>query len=187
MWNPFRRKHNKQAKTLQQISYTFAIINEFNRRGLLHWQVKDKALLIEESLATVEMARGREDFTRFLDQVAQWQNFQLLQEAYDRQRIEAEAAAVKAAQTPGRVLTNADIQRIRQHARDTMIEIDPASLGMINEFDLFIIRANAPSAAEATESAGQLVAVGHYDGQKLEMAAYDDIKDAMYGDKDSEE
>lgn len=186
MWNPFRRKHNKRAKTLQQISYTFAIINEFNRRGLLHWQVKDSALLIEESLATVEMARGREDFTRFLDQVAQWQNFQLLQEAYDRQRIEAEAAAVKAAQTPGRVLTNADIQRIRQHARDTMVEIDPASLGMLQEFDLFIIRANAPSAAEATESAGQLIAVGHYDGQKLEMAAYDDIKDTMYGDKNGE-
>lgn len=184
MWNPFRRKHNKQTKALQQISYTFAIINEFARRGLIHWQVKDKTLLIEESLATVEMARGREDFTRFLDHVAQWQNFTLLQEAYDRQRLEAESTAVREAQKPGRVLTPADIQRIRQHARETMPEIDPASLSLLHEFDMLIIRANAPSAAEATESAGQLVAVGHYDGQKLEMAAYDDIKDTLHRDND---
>ena len=34
----------------------------------------------------------------------------------------------------------------------------------------------ATSVNQATESNGQLLAVGHYDGEKVEMAMYDDIK-----------
>ena len=57
-----------------------------------------------------------------------------------------------------------------------MTMIHPEQLDCIKEFDIFIIRANAPSVNQATESNGQLLAVGHYDGEKVEMAMYDDIK-----------
>lgn len=196
--NPFKR--NKQLKELQALSASFAILDEFERRGILHYhrpKVSDSSavgsLLIEESLATLKLAEGAEGFRKFLNQVAQWQNYRLLQEAYEAHRIDIEAKAVREAKKKYAVLTKADIQRIRQNAREnmsplfdesgvparhsvTLAQARTPSLSLIQEFDLFIIRATAPSAAEATESNGQLLVLGHYDGKTLDMALYDDIK-----------
>ena len=208
MWNPFKRK-SKSLKALQSLSATFAILNEFERRGLLHWQQKEKCLLIEYSLAIVKLAEGERGFKyflslvaellhlpffrqekgahfkRFLTQCAQWQNFKLLQEAYERHRIDTEAKAVREAKKKYAVLTKADIQRIRQNARDNMDSLDPTAIlgGATQDFDLFIIRATAPSSAHATEANGQLLALGHYDGKTLEMAMYEDIKHNLRKDE----
>ena len=180
MW-PFNRKKKKQLRELKEVSSAFAIIGEMNRRGLIHWQVKDKLLLIEESLALLQLAQGEKGFRKFLEQVAQWQNYQLISETYDRQRINAEAKAVREAESvPGKVLTADDIQRIRLNARNTLQFIDPDEIkSLITEFDIMVIRAAARSADEAVEENGQLLALGHYDGKQLEMAMYDDIKNAL--------
>lgn len=187
MW-PFRRKKNKrQLRELRNLSTAFAIVNEFNRRGLLHWQEKDKILLIEEQLAIVELAQGEQGFRRFLEHAAQWQNYQLLQQAYEQQRIDIEAQAVRDADKEvGRVLSQTDIQRIRLNARSDMHTIDPRKLkGLIKEFDIMVIRATAKSEADATQEDGQLLAVGHYsfdesdEPGKLEMAMYEDVKSVL--------
>lgn len=179
--NPFKR--NKQLKELQSLSASFAILDEFSRRGILHYhnprplrEGQGGSLLIEESLATLKLAEGAEGFRKFLNQVAQWQNYRLLQEAYEAHRIDIETKAVCEAKKKYAVLTKADLQRIRQNARDNMEQIDPDKLDYVKAFDLFIIRATAPSSAQATEANGQLLALGHYDGKTLEMAMYDDIK-----------
>ena len=177
MWNIFKRKKKKQLKELTQLSQAFAIITEFNRRGLIHWQVKDKILLIEESLAVVQMAQGEEAFKRFLNHAANWQNFRLIRDAYDQARVDFEAQAVREAQQKEGNLSKADIQRIRQNARSKMDVIPIEQLpGLIREFDIMIIRANAISPQTAKEENGQLLALGHYDGKQVEMAMYDDIK-----------
>ncbi len=180
MW-PFNRKKKKQLRELKETSTAFAIISEMNRRGLIHWQVKDKILLIEESLALIQLAQGEKGFRKFLELLAQWQNYQLISDAYDHQRINVETKAVREAESvAGRVLTADDIQRIRLNARDSLQIIDPEEIkSLITEFDIMIIRAAAQSAAEATESNGLLLAVGHYDGTKLEMAMFEDIKDTL--------
>lgn len=196
--NPFKR--NKQLKQLQALSASFAILDEFARRGVIHWHGSlpnngragdGSALLIEESLATLKLAEGAEGFKKFLEQVAQWQNYKLLQDAYEAHRIDTEVKAVREAKKKYAVFTKTDIQRIRQNARENMSEIDPDKLNYVKEFDLFIIRATDPSAAEALKdtpsykegdggSSGQLLALGHYDGKKLEMAMYDDIKHNIF-------
>ena len=83
---------------------------------------------------------------------------------------------MRAAQKKYVSLTKADLQRIRMNARNNMQQKDPEQLSLIKEFDIFIIRASAPSADLATVENGQLLAIGHYDGNKVEMAMYDDIK-----------
>jgi len=177
MWNIFKRKKKKQMKELTQLSQAFAIITEFNRRGLIHWQTKDKILLIEESLAVVQMAQGEERFRNFLNHVANWQNFRLIRDAYDQARIDLEAKAVREAQKKEGNLSKAGIQRIRQNARSRMDVIPTEQLpGLIREFDIMIIRANAISPQTAKEENGQLLALGHFDGKQVEMAMYDDIK-----------
>ena len=181
MWPFSKNKKKQQLRELNNLSTAFAIIGEMNRRGLLHWQVKDKTLLIEESLAIVELAQGEQGFRRFLEHVAQWQNYQLISEAYEQQRIDIEAKAVREAENKlGKVLTKYDIERIRQNARNDMQTIDPNQLsGLIKDFDIMIIRAKAQSEATATQENGLLLAVGHYDGEKLEMAMYDDVKSVL--------
>ncbi len=180
MWNPFRRK-SKHQREVQKLSYTFAILETFARRGLIFWKKKDKMLLIEESLAVIKLAEGADGFQHFLDQVAQWQNFQLIQEAYEVHRIDVETKAVREAQKQHSKLDKEDIQRIRQNARMNMPEIDPDKMDTVHEFDILVIRANAPSRKEATTGDGSLLAVGHYDGRRVEMAMYDDIRHEVIG------
>ncbi len=175
MWNPLKRK-NKKLRELQKLTATFAILEEIARRGLLFWKQKDHILLIEESLATLKLAEGAKGFQHFLNQVALWQNYKLLSEAYEQHRIDIEVAAVRNAQKQYVVLSKADLLRIRQNARENMEEIEPDKLGYVREFDIMILRASAPSAVKATEENGQLLAVGHYDGKRVEMAMYEDIK-----------
>lgn len=180
MWNPFkRRKNRKQLRELGLISKQFALVGEIARRGLIYWKAQDKILLLEESLATIKLSEGKEGFQHFLDQVAAWQNFQLINEAYGAHRIKVETEAVRKAQKDNPNLSNSDIYRIRQFARSTMGEIDLESLDILKEFNIMIIRSSAPSAKAATEANGQLLAVGHYDGKQVEMAMYDDIKNTV--------
>lgn len=184
MKNPFRKKgKGKKARVREsaKVLEAFAIIEKFSRSELIFWQVKNRMLLIREPLALVELGLGAAKFKDFLKIVCDWQNFKLIREAYEQKRIEIEAAAVRKAQEEsGAPLTDADILCIRQHARSSMEQIPLEQLpNLIREFDILIIRASATSVDTATEENGQLLAVGHYDGEKLEMAMYDDVKSSL--------
>lgn len=184
MWNPFRSK-NKKLKELQDLAAMTAIFDELSRRGVIFWRKKDNILVIEEYFAKIKLAEGREGFLKFLNQVATWQNNILIQEAYSAHCLTVETEAVRKAQRKFASLTKADIQRIRQNARDNMSVIPPEQLDCIKEFDIFVVRASAPSAQEATDESGQLLAIGHYDGEKVEMAMYDDVKYILYDSHES--
>lgn len=184
MWNPFRSK-NKKLKELQDLAAMTAIFDKLSRRGVIFWRKKDNILIIEEYFAKIKLAEGREGSLKFLNQVATWQNNILIQEAYSAHCLTVETEAVRKAQRKFASLTKADIQRIRQNARDNMPVIPPEQLDCIKEFDIFVVRASAPSAQEATDESGQLLALGHYDGEKVEMAMYDDVKYILYDSSES--
>ena len=184
MWNLLKNKKKKTEKELRDLSAVFSILDEFEKRGVIHWQRKNKVLLIEEVLGTLKVAEGRDGFLRFLNQVSMWQNHRLLAEAYESLRLKVETEAVRKARAQFAMLTKADMQRIRQNARENMEMIPPERLDCIKEFDIFIVRANAPSAQDATEESGQLLALGHFDGEKVEMAMYDEIKHNLINSDD---
>ena len=173
-----RLNRKKAVNSLKDISALTALFKKWERSGLFHWQVKGKTLLLEQSLAVSVMSLGSKTFKKFLDLVAQYKNAELISDAYEQQRINLETAAVRKAQEQTKTkLTDADIQRIRQNAREDIQHIDISSiLNAIHEFDIMIIRSNAVSEQEATQEGGQLVAVGHYDGKKVEMAMWDEIR-----------
>ena len=184
MWNLLKNKKKKTEKELRDLSAVFSILDEFEKRGVIHWQRKNKVLLIEEVLGTLKVAEGRDGFLRFLNQVSMWQNHRLLAEAYESLRLKVETEAVRKARAQFAMLTKADMQRIRQNARENMEMIPPERLDCIKEFDIFVVRASAPSAQVATEDSGQLLALGHYDGEKVEMAMYDDVKHNLMNSND---
>ena len=179
MWNPFRRK-NKHLKELQDLAAMTAIFEKWSRQGVIFWRKKDKILIIEEYLAMLKMSEGRDGFLKFLNQVATWQNNILIQEAYAAHCLKVETEAVREAQRKYASLTKADIQRIRQYARENMPIIPINQLDCIKEFDIFVVRSNATSAQDATEENSQLLALGHFDGEKVEMAMYDEIKHILH-------
>lgn len=186
MWNPFKRHRAKKAlKTQNSLTIVIATIKKWEKAGLIYWQVKGKTLLIEQSLATVMMAQGGKLFKKFLDIAALLKNSELLSDAYEQQRITIETQAVREAQEKtSSKLTDADIQRIRLNARENMQHIDMKSiLDAIHEFDIMIIRSSAISSADATQEGGELVAVGHFDGKKVEMAMWDEIKNDLKEEK----
>ena len=184
MWNLLKNQKKKTEKELRDLSAVFSILDEFEKRGVIHWQRKNKVLLIEEVLGTLKVAEGRDGFLRFLNQVSMWQNYRLLAEAYESLRLKVETEAVRKARAQFAMLTKADMQRIRQNARENMEMMPPERLEYIKEFDIFVVRANAPSAQEATEASGQLLALGHFDGEKVEMAMYDEIKHNLINSND---
>ena len=183
MWNPFRRK-NKHLKELQDLAAMIGIFEILSRRGVVFWRKKDNILIIEEYFAMLKMAEGREGFLKFLNQVAVWQSSKLIDEAYETHILKVETDAVRKAQRKYANLTKADIMRIRQEARENMQMLPIEQLEYIKEFDIFVVRANAPSAQEATEASGQLLALGHFDGEKVEMAMYDEIKHNLINSND---
>ena len=183
MWNPFRRK-NKHLKEVQDLAAMIGIFEILSRRGVVFWRKKDNILIIEEYFAMLKMAEGREGFLKFLNQVAVWQSSKLIDEAYETHSIKVETEAVRKAQRKYANLTKADIMRIRQEARENMQMLPLEQLDYIKEFDIFVVRASAPSAQDATEESGQLLALGHYDGEKVEMAMYDEIKHNLMNSND---
>ena len=180
-----RLKQKKAVNALKDLSNVTALFKDWERAGLLHWQVKGKTLLLEQSLAVSIMSMGSEKFKKCLNLLAQFKNAELIGNAYEQQRIELETAAVRDVQEKtSSKLTDADIQRIRQNARENMQHIDMKSiLDAIHEFDIMIIRSSAISSADATQEGGELVAVGHFDGKKVEMAMWDEIKNDLNAEK----
>ena len=183
MWNPFRRK-NKHLKEVQDLAAMIGIFEILSRRGVVFWRKKDNILIIEEYFAMLKMAEGREGFLKFLNQVAVWQSSKLIDEAYEAHSIKVETDAVRKAQRKYANLTKADIMRIRQEARENMQMLPIEQLDYIKEFDIFVVRASVPSAQDATEASGQLLALGHFDGEKVEMAMYDEIKHNLINSND---
>lgn len=186
MWNPFKKNKEKEVrKIMKNLSSLHASVRKWEQAGLIHWQVKGKTLLLEQSFAISMMSQGAEGFKRSLDLLAQFKNSELIGEAYEQQRIDLETAAVRKAQEQTQTkLTEIDIQRIRQNAREDMLYIDMESIhDAIHEFDIMIIRSNAISSADATQEGGQLIAVGHFDGKKVEMAMWDEIKNDLKEEK----
>ena len=168
-------RHRKKNKVLASVSNAFAALDGLQEKGLILWMHKDHYLLIAEPLAIYVMTFGAEFFKWFLFSVADWQNFKNLQAAYDQERVRLEGEAIRQEALQHDQLTMADLDRIRRNAREQIREINPDTIPQLTEFDIFIIRESAPTAVDASVENGQLVAVGHFDGSKIEMEMWEDI------------
>ena len=56
----FNNKKAKKTRELRAIAAVFSIMNRFAASNLIHWQTKQKILLIEEELAKAQFELGAE-------------------------------------------------------------------------------------------------------------------------------
>lgn len=170
------RRQRKHLKELRAFATVFSEMEQKEKQGLLHWHPRNRQLLLEESLALAMLSKGAKKWKCFLQNILLWQCYNLAQEQAEADRIKAETQAVREAKrnNPSVILTESDINRIRQNARANMTE-RPAP--RIDSFDIFIIRAIAQSATQASEATGELLAIGHYDiNGNMDLALWDDVK-----------
>ena len=185
IWN-FLLSGLKGRRMQEKMLQGFAALDKIERKGLLTWMREGRYLLLEESFAISILATGKKGAKNIFTMIALWQNFHIFLEAAEMLRIEAEIEAVRKAKKEHPSLTKEDIRRIRMNARNNMPELEPDKIDYIREFDLFVIRSSAPSAQDATEENGQLVALGHFDGKELQMAMYEDVKyNLMHGEDEN--
>ena len=99
-----------------------------------------------------------------------------MKEAYEELCLRAENEAIRDAQCnitrnthKYPMLSKADIQKIRQEVRDKIQFLALGQLDCINEFDIFIVKANAPLTQNVTKDSSKLIALGHFDGEKVEI------------------
>lgn len=169
-------RQRTKIKNLAVVSEVFAGLEGLQEKGLILWMHKDHYLLIAEPLAVYVMAFGATFFKSFLYCIIDWQNYKNLQAAYEQERVRLEGEAIRREASRHDRLTMDDLDRIRRNAREQMHEINTDTLPLVKEFDIFIIRESAPTAVDASVENGQLVAVGHFDGSKIEMEMWEDIK-----------
>lgn len=185
IWN-FLLSGLKGRRMQEKMLQGFAALDKIEKKGILTWMRKGRYLLLEEPFAISILATGKKEAKNIFTMIALWQNFHIFLEAAEQVRMETELEAVRKAQKEHPSLTNEDIRRIRMNARNNMPELDPDKIDYIREFDLFVIRSSAPSAQDATEENGQLVALGHFDGRELQMAMYEDVKyNLMHGNDEN--
>lgn len=185
IWN-FILSGFKGRRLQKRMLQGFAALDKIEKKGILTWMRKGRYLLLEEPFAISILATGKKGAKNIFTMIALWQNFHIFLEAAEQVRMETELEAVRKAQKEHPSLTNEDIRRIRMNARNNMPELDPDKIDYIREFDLFVIRSSAPSAQDATEENGQLVALGHFDGRELQMAMYEDVKyNLMHGNDEN--
>ena len=171
-----RITEKKTLKELQDLAEMMVIFKELTNHGVIFWSKKDKILIIEEHIVMLKMSEERESFLKFLNQIAICQHNALIKEAYEILCLSAENEAIRDAQYNIKrnthkypLLSKDDIKSIRQNVRDKMPFLALGQLDCINEFDIFMVKSNAPLTQNVIKDSNKLITLGHFDGEKVEI------------------
>lgn len=166
-------RNRQKLRDLKTISTAVVAARDWQKRGLISWNPRERHLLVEQSLASIFLTK-RDWWKSFCTMISYLAMDDRRKEVYEQAVLEAETKAVREAKKKSPILTPPDLMRIRQQARENMPQ---PKVDIIEEFDIFIIRAEATSSHSATEASGELVAIGHYniDGQ-IDLAMWEDVK-----------
>ena len=178
-----RREQRRRLKELQAFAGGFKTMDQMEDKGLLAWNMKQRQLFIDSSLAYVMMARGAETWKNFVNNVYLWQYSKECERAWADFFLKEELKAVRdyKSQHRGTVVTRADVNRIREARRMEILQSDMEA-PKIKGFEFFIV---APPKLDTQDSprvssspVGELVAVGHYepDTEQMEMATWEEVR-----------
>ena len=173
-----RREQKRKLRELSAFASGFRTMDTMADSGLLVWNMKQRQLFIDSSLAIV-MMRNVESWTNFINNVFLWQYSKECERAWADYFLKEELAAVRKykSEHKGRVVTRQDVERIREARRQEILQSD-ISQPKVKGFEFFIVAPpdlihdpaveSVESVAvsqqqSATNPVGRLISVGHYD------------------------
>lgn len=180
-----RREQRRRLKELSAFASGFKTMDQMADSGLLAWNMKQRQLFIDSSLAFL-MMRDARSWTNFINNVFLWQYSKECERAWADFFLKEELAAVRRYKSEhrGRVVTRADVNRIREARRAEILQTDMQQ-PKVEAFEFFVV---APPDLDGQWSTvngqsnnapvGRLVSVGHYDPatEQMEMALWSDVE-----------
>ena len=180
-----RREEKRKLKELAAFASGFKTMDQMADSGLLAWNMKQRQLFIDSSLAFL-MMRDARSWTNFINNVFLWQYSKECERAWADFFLKEELAAVRKYKSEhrGRVVTRADVNRIREARRAEILQTDMQQ-PKVEAFEFFVV---APPDMEKLKNekieelkqqpVGRLVSVGHYDPatEQMEMALWSDVE-----------
>lgn len=173
------RRQRKETAALSALSSAFDSLAKLERGGLITFDVKNRRLFIEESLASVMLVSPL-NWQNFIQNVFLWLYWRQCREAWESFMLKEEMKSVHRAQRKYAVLKHADIMRIRQARRDEIAQADMQP-PKVEPFEFFVIRNKVESKDEKDKRdipSGEILAVGNYDYDRdsLIMADWHDVQ-----------
>lgn len=190
-----RREEKQKLKELAAFASGFKTMDQMADSGLLAWNMKQRQLFIDSSLAFL-MMRDARSWTNFINNVFLWQYSKECERAWADFFLKEELAAVRKYKSEhrGTVVTRADVNRIREARRAEILQTDMQQ-PKVEAFEFFVVAPPALNSQQPTANGqrptsprtpvGQLVSVGHYDPatEQMEMALWSDVEPLLKQEK----
>ena len=170
-----KRAAKKKRKEMVKTSRVFGYLEQLFESNMLMWNARERRLYIAEPLAVVFIGQGWERWRNFLNNAYLYMVWKLQNEKWEEHARELEQAAIRERKAQVVVLPKAEADRIRRAVRAGLV---PGSVQVppIEPFEFFVI-------ADRTDDAlhEAIAFVGEYDPdtRKLEMVAWEEVKDAV--------
>lgn len=172
-------KSRKESKRLITLAKVFGTFRRLEQQGLISYTEKDR-LFIAMPLAVVQIARGRESFERFLNNLSLYHYQKLLSLQWDSYVRRKQNEAVHAAMLRNRNLTPMQIQGIK---RDVTVSLhrEDITLPPLNGFEFFVV-----SESDINGSQHEVAFVGSYNPETrlFDMAEWREVRDSIKRESD---
>ena len=174
-FNLFKKKRTLFTPDQTATIKNMHALDVLEEKGLLTWNPSERRLFIHISLASLYIGMGVDAWRNFLGNVYNWQYFRESNAAWQSHTLKVEMHAVQEAKrTADHKLTEQELIRIKQKARDKMAATDvqpPKPDG----FEFFVV-----DTATNTEESSPIVVVGNYDPENgFQMTDWNSVKDKL--------
>jgi hypothetical protein len=156
------RRRKKEFRQQQNLLKVFATFEQAERSRLIFIDEQNKRVLLSDIL-TAPFALNNKQWEGFFNNLASWFRFRILQDYWERKRIEVETAAIREARHEHKHLSNEEIQLIRVHAQSSMEYEQPDDHDELFAYDFCICEGLLRSSTKAE-------AIGRWDNGHISLS-----------------
>ena len=178
----------KRKKKIPADLVVFGILEEYQKKGLIHLDLMKRQVMIEYNLSMVMMTNA-DNWHRFMIALFRWTYVKQYCQNYDACLMSESNKAISRAKEKFPSLTIADVQRIRE-AKNRDIVIDDIVPPKIEPIEFYVIRLDSTTLDEEKVKpdaipAGRVMIVGRYDGDTdtTDMATWDEVQNFLNKNK----
>ena len=168
-----KKKEEEKAAVIKTIAERNGILEAFATKGLITYDSINNRWLIASTLAAYFLS-DIQKWTSFLKNLHTWSLWKSRQQVWNEYFKKVEIDAVRAAKKKYPVLSRAEIQSIRQRARES-IQINDIDEPKIEPFEYLVTDLSSPDSP--------IVAIGNFDGENFTMANYEKVKRFLQNNK----
>lgn len=174
----------KKKKKLPTELILFGILEDYQKKGLIHLDLAKRQVMIEYNLSMIMMANA-DNWHRFMIALFRWTYIKEYLQSYDAYSVGQCNKAIGRAKEKFPSMTMADARRISDATKQE-IGFDDIVPPKVEPIEFYVIRLDITQLDEKEIKpdaipAGRVMVVGRYDGDtdKIDMATWDEVQDFL--------